>query len=204
MPVPTSRTSLAENSENPESTSDLRLTALASGWLMSVSCGLLGFAFYMHSPGTPSAPPERWPVTSTLSLHPDRTTMLFFVHPRCPCTLASTDELEAVLSRHATRCFLQIVVAQPPEAGSDWTEPKLLDRLNRLPESSLRNDVEGREIRTFGVSTSGHVLLYSPDGELLFNGGVTASRGQAGAVGQPGPPEGGRRCGDRPAFGGGA
>ena len=42
------------------------------------------------------------------------------------------------------------------------------------------NDVEGVEARRFGAQTSGTTSLYSPDGRLLFSGGITSSRGHEG------------------------
>jgi hypothetical protein len=41
-------------------------------------------------------------------------------------------------------------------------------------------DLEGRESRRFGAATSGQTLLYAADGRLLFNGGITESRGHSG------------------------
>jgi hypothetical protein len=41
-------------------------------------------------------------------------------------------------------------------------------------------DPDGREARVFGAQTSGVVFLYDTHGELLFEGGITGSRGHAG------------------------
>lgn len=41
-------------------------------------------------------------------------------------------------------------------------------------------DVDGREARRFGVATSGHLLFYNADEELLFSGGITAVRNHEG------------------------
>ena len=38
----------------------------------------------------------------------------------------------------------------------------------------------GVEARRFHGETSGHVVLYDPQGQRLFDGGITASRGHAG------------------------
>ena len=42
-------------------------------------------------------------------------------------------------------------------------------------------DKGGTEARRFRVAGSGTTLLYAPTGQLLFSGGVTASRGHEGA-----------------------
>ena len=50
----------------------------------------------------------------------------------------------------------------------------------RISGVVVRADEGGLETRHFRVGTSGQTLLYSSDGRLLFNGGVTGSRGHAG------------------------
>jgi hypothetical protein len=42
-------------------------------------------------------------------------------------------------------------------------------------------DMDGIEARRFGVETSGHVLLFNHQGERIFEGGITFSRGHRGA-----------------------
>ena len=42
------------------------------------------------------------------------------------------------------------------------------------------SDLDGAEARRFGAETSGHTLLFDLDGNLLFSGGITQSRGHAG------------------------
>jgi hypothetical protein len=44
----------------------------------------------------------------------------------------------------------------------------------------LRVDDAGVEAARFGAATSGTVLLYDGSGHLLFNGGITESRGHEG------------------------
>ena len=49
-----------------------------------------------------------------------------------------------------------------------------------LPAVEVTIDPEAVEARRFGVRTSGHIFFYGRDGRLLFSGGITAGRGQAG------------------------
>lgn len=41
-------------------------------------------------------------------------------------------------------------------------------------------DNDAAEARLFGSQTSGQVMLYDINGQLLFKGGITASRGHSG------------------------
>ena len=49
-----------------------------------------------------------------------------------------------------------------------------------IPGVTVHVDHDGGEARRFGAETSGFVVLYDAHGELLFAGGITTGRGQAG------------------------
>jgi hypothetical protein len=69
----------------------------------------------------------------------------------------------------------------PRDAPAGWWTPTELWRAaEALPDARVGWDVGGAEARRFGARTSGHVVLYDRAGRLLFQGGVTAARGQAG------------------------
>jgi hypothetical protein len=49
-----------------------------------------------------------------------------------------------------------------------------------LPGAEISWDVGNQEAMLFGARTSGFAVLYDPSGNLLFQGGVTGSRGHEG------------------------
>jgi hypothetical protein len=49
-----------------------------------------------------------------------------------------------------------------------------------IPGVTVMRDAEGAEARAFHGATSGDIMLYGAAGQLLFHGGITASRGQIG------------------------
>jgi hypothetical protein len=49
-----------------------------------------------------------------------------------------------------------------------------------IPGIRIKDDPDSREALKFGAVTSGEVLLYDERGQLLFKGGITASRGHIG------------------------
>ena len=65
--------------------------------------------------------------------------------------------------------------------SEDWTRTPLWSDAAVLPNTTAMADPGGALAKQFGVKTSGHVLLYSADGKLLFSGGITPSRGDEGA-----------------------
>lgn len=75
----------------------------------------------------------------------------------------------------------QIVFVKPDGAPHDWDHTALWQAAERLPGVKLVRDAAGEEAQIFDVATSGHTLVYDPQGRLLFSGGITAGRGHYGA-----------------------
>jgi hypothetical protein len=103
-----------------------------------------------------------------------------FVHPECPCTSATLDELERLLTHEAGRIETTVAVVTPASKVEEWKRTRITRLASRIPGVALYTDVGGREARRFGAMTSGFTLLYGADGRLRFAGGITASRGEAG------------------------
>jgi hypothetical protein len=131
-----------------------------------------------------SQPAQAWPVDTNLQLAKDRPTLLLFMHPRCPCTRASLRQLERILARNSLaedqQPHLIIAASIPENASLQWRDSDTLRSALALPRAQVAWDVGGREARRFGVVSSGAVRLYNKDGRLVFQGGVTVSRGHDG------------------------
>ena len=74
----------------------------------------------------------------------------------------------------------QIVFYEPLSMDSAWVRGDLWGRANALPGVAVISDPGGGLIKAAGTFTSGQTLLYASSGELLFKGGITASRGHEG------------------------
>jgi hypothetical protein len=68
----------------------------------------------------------------------------------------------------------------PRDAADEWRNTDLSRSAAQIPGVAVLSDVDGEEAERFGAETSGHAFLFDPNGHLLFNGGITASRGHAG------------------------
>jgi hypothetical protein len=99
-------------------------------------------------------------------------------HPRCPCTRASIEELSKVLARSSTPVDVQVLFYKP--RGADWAPTDLWRQAVAIPGVQAIWDEDGMAAERFGARTSGHTLLFHPDGKLLFSGGITSSRGHSG------------------------
>lgn len=138
---------------------------------------------YESSAGVSRSAPARWP--SKVSIEKQeieriagRRTLLFFAHPACPCTKASFEVLARVLSRAAnTTVHVILYIDEAAGLGREWAAGQARDSIDRIPGARVHFDDQGALAREFGARTSGHALLYDFEGELVFEGGVTAARG---------------------------
>ncbi|QDV38427.1 thioredoxin domain-containing protein [Tautonia plasticadhaerens] len=155
------------------------LPLAVTGWGLLVGAGHLLLGAHANRPGDPGAPPGRWPAGSRIAPDLGRPELLIFLHPRCPCSKASVEELAAALEPSRDRISVRAVLLR---YGGRRGGPE--SDLGRLVRDRLgveaRPDPGGEEARRFGVTTSGHVLLFGPRGELAFSGGITAGRGHRG------------------------
>lgn len=133
-----------------------------------------------HRPDDPGHPATLWPPESLLSRADDVPTLVMLAHPRCPCMIASLDELERLLTSAAVAPRVYIVITLPVGAPAGFEQGEALDRARGLPGAVVVLDRDASETSRFGVRTSGHVLAYDRHGGLIFAGGVTPWRGHRG------------------------
>ena len=156
------------------------VAGLLGAWGLAVTIGMLLMGAYAASPGDVGAVPVRWPAGGAVRLDGRRPTLLIFLHPRCPCSRASLDELAMILDRCGDRASAHAVVFRPRPEWEDWLPSPLDAALAEIPGLAVHPDRGGDEARRFGVTTSGHVLLYDTRGDLVFSGGITPGRGERG------------------------
>jgi hypothetical protein len=149
-------------------------------WLVLVLSGSAMMWRYGSTAGAPGAPPATWPAASNLPLASDVPTLVMLVHPMCPCSRASLDELEVVMSRAAGRARAYVVFVRPPGVTDDWRSTDYWHKASSIPGTTPVVDEGGAEAHALGSLTSGHVLLYAPGGRLLYSGGITGARGHEG------------------------
>ncbi|PYK31416.1 MAG: hypothetical protein DME57_03810 [Verrucomicrobia bacterium] len=135
---------------------------------------------YENAPGEVGKVPSAWPVNSSIRLATDRPTLVVFAHPQCPCTRASISELASIVAHTQSKARVLVLFYTPRDTGDDWRNTDNCRTAAQIPGVSVLADVDGEEAERFGAETSGHAFLFEPNGRLLFNGGITASRGHAG------------------------
>ena len=128
------------------------------------------------------------------------------VHPHCPCTRATLEELNRLLAQISGKLPIHLLFVRPPGLTSKWTETDLWRNAQSVPGVNVMMDVDGTEAKRFCLATSGQVVFYDREGRLRFTGGITPSRGHAGdSAGQAAiialVERGESELGSSPAFG---
>lgn len=133
---------------------------------------------YSLSPAPASRAALQWPATNIT--RPVGATLVTAVHPYCPCTRASLEELSRVLAKSNGRLAVRILFYRPLDKPSSWARTGTWKTAAALPATQVIEDTAGREARRFGLRTSGETALYDARGQLVFRGGITSARGHAG------------------------
>jgi hypothetical protein len=158
----------------------LILPAFGIVWMVVVASGLSVLWHYQTAAGIAGVPPAHWPRASRIVPANDRPTLVVAVHPHCPCSRASLEELDRLMARVRDRVSAHVLFVKPGMLADDWVHTDLWRRAAAIRGVAVMADVNGREAERFAAATSGQTMLYGPDGRLLFSGGITSSRGHAG------------------------
>lgn len=147
---------------------------------MAIGFGFTRIYNYANIPGKPAQALLQWPQGTTLSSFKDLATLVMFVHPHCPCSEASLGELEKLMPRILGKAKSYVVFYKPQNKTKEWVQDSLWKKAQSIPNVTALIDETGIEASQFDAKTSGQTFLYSSEGNLLFQGGITAQRGHMG------------------------
>jgi hypothetical protein len=132
----------------------------------------------MRPGATAAAAPPSWPLADPrVSEH---FSLVMTLHPQCPCSRASLDELQSILARANRPVDVRILFVVPQGAPEDWLDSPTSSLARSIPGAHVVIDTAGQRATLLGATTSGEVFLYTPDGKLCFHGGITDGRGHEG------------------------
>jgi hypothetical protein len=154
--------------------------ALAALWVAGLGVGGWSLTKYGNEAGVAGTAPADWPGQSGLTRRPGLPTLVMLVHPQCPCTRATVDELAGLMAHAQGKLVAHVLFAKPDGAPPDWNRGGLWNAVSAIPGVHVQCDEGGMEARRFGAETSGQTMLFDPAGRLIFRGGITAARGHAG------------------------
>jgi hypothetical protein len=149
-------------------------------WIAAAVGGTAYIFRYESRPAPPAPVAGVWPGDSGLARNRDGFQLVMAVHPRCPCTRASVNELNKLMLAWHGRVRAIALVTKPFELPDLWSETDLTARLRQIPQLEVLHDFGGEKASAFGAVSSGQTLLYDGSGRLVFEGGLTAFRGHEG------------------------
>ena len=155
---------------------------LLTGWLASTATGFGLLWRYETTPGVLARPSQlAWTSPNArLPLNSWQDTLVLFIHPRCPCSRATLAELADLMRDRTDRLSALAYFVRPADVLPGWEKGELWQTAAAIPGVSVACDADGRLATLWGATTSGHALLFAPDGALRFSGGLTMARGHVG------------------------
>ena len=156
-----------------------KLIVLLVLWLLATGLGFHILLSYKGMPGKRGQTPSSWVQNDLVSLS-DKPLVVVFAHPLCPCTKATLGQLEQLITDASDQFEAVVLFYEPAAASKDWSSSPLVRAARSIPTVRVVLDEDGKLAGKFCVTTSGHTLVYSPDGLLRFSGGITGARGHLG------------------------
>src|SRR5688572_17630282 len=99
MPTPAGEALIAAPPIPAKPVRAFTLGLLIAAWAVGVGAGIWVLWAYANRPGPAGAAAASWPADSALRPDPSRPTMIMFIHPECPCSRASIEELNRLLAQ---------------------------------------------------------------------------------------------------------
>lgn len=150
-------------------------------WLSVAACGIFYLTRFENTAAAANVSyPSVFPPESRLERDAGLPTLIFFAHPKCPCTRASLRELARLMTDIDGKVKAYVVFIKPKDESDNWTATDLRSSAEAIPNVQVLIDEDNRETNIFNAQTSSLTLLYDRTGNLRFNGGITAARGHEG------------------------
>jgi hypothetical protein len=150
------------------------------GWVSVIIFGWTLLSQYANTPGQSHVPPSHWPSQSVIPRTSELPTLLIFLHPRCPCSRATVAQLSIIMTRAQNKVKTHVIFVKPPNFSQEEVKTDLWNSAIHIPGVHAMIDENEQEAKRFNVEVSGQVLLYDAQGQLVFSGGITSSRGHQG------------------------
>jgi hypothetical protein len=150
-----------------------------AAWASSVVIGGVMLFRYESTAGSAGHPATTLPTTRFVP-KAGEFRLVMAIHPQCPCSRATIEELARLMAACDGKLQARVLMVRPSDEPEGWERSDLWTSAQRIPGVEVCVDEDAVEAERFGADTSGHTLLYSAEGRLLFSGGITESRGHGG------------------------
>jgi hypothetical protein len=156
-------------------------------WLLPVAAGLAVVGGYglliahATTPGAAGSVVANLPAAlrARLGVAANVPVVLVAVHPQCPCLPATLAALADVVGTRS-RVAVKLLVQAPRHVPAEWSAAAVDSLRRSWPTGVVVDDPDSEMALALGCRTSGHVVFFTTDDCLRFDGGITESRGHAG------------------------
>ena len=156
-----------------------KLNYLCFAWAVVVGVGVFALARHDLTPGFAAPSTVASYVLKASEIGEGKKSLVMFVHPKCPCSVASLEELRQLMTQYGSELNATVVMFH--SAGDvDGSRSATWASAHQIPGVEVRADLDGTLAKQCGAQTSGQVFLYDQSGILLFDGGITGARGHVG------------------------
>ena len=157
-----------------------RIIFISVIWFILAAAGFAVLLQYESKPGSGRVMENHWPSDSDFKPAAMPYTLVMGVHPRCPCTRATIEELAVIMTHGQGQLKGYVLFIQPADFNEDWVKTDTYRSASSIPGIQTMIDRFGKQAELFHITTSGQTLVYDKRGNLLFNGGITSARGHVG------------------------
>lgn len=123
------------------------------------------------------SPPPPPPKAAFVDRH--HLSVVVALHPGCACSSATIGELARIYHRVPEEIQITALILKHGTDDVSWTRPNDLATLANV-KARILIDTNGLLARRLGMAVSGQLHIYSPNGKLLYNGGITRGSGEIG------------------------
>lgn len=155
---------------------------ICAGALIWISLALFSFLpllSYESKAALSGGTVQNWPLHTHVN-RDGKTTVLMFLHPLCPCSSASLNQLDRLMAASGASLTVIVFFEQPGSVEDAWSHSSLQEQAASIPGVKVVLDKNQTEAKNFCAATSGETFLYTTGGKLLFHGGLTPGRGHEG------------------------
>ena len=147
-------------------------------WALAVCSGMAWLERYSLTAGPVRPAVLHWPATVLAPV--SGPSLVMVLHPYCPCSEASLEELARILAHSHGPLNVRLLFYRPIDQPASWVHTGLWNTALNMRGVQVAEDMDGAAARQFGLATSGEAAVYDAHGTLVFRGGITPSRGHAG------------------------
>src|SRR2546426_7595534 len=93
--------------------------------VMAAAVGFARLWKYENTAGVAAQAPSLWPGSTLVDCHSGLSTVVMLIHPRCPCSKASVEELGRIMAHCHGELTATVLMIRPEGAPKGWEQTDL-------------------------------------------------------------------------------